>query len=965
MNKSLLLILALLPLMLGAQGVVINEIVASNQTTITDEDDDTPDWIELYNTTGLPVNLTGFSLSDDSLDLQKWKFENSTIPAGDYLLIFASDKDRQTSNLHTNFKISAAGEKIFLSETNGAIVDKVDVPPLLTDISYARESDGSLPWTFQTPTPNASNSGSGYIGYADPVQLSKTDYFYPSAISVELTAGESEIYYTLDGSDPDESSTLYTGKIDIDSTTTIKAISHKDGYLPGPMLFHTYFINENTDLPVVSLTSDPYNLFDPDSGIYTNYTMNWERPAHIEFFEDDKSQGFSENCGIEISGGQSSQWDQKSITIKFKNDYGISELEYLLFPDFDVTTFKGFVLRNAGNDWQFTHMRDALMQTLVKDLDIDYLEYRPATSFINGEYWGIYNIREKINEYYLANRHGVDPDNVDLLENNMKVLQGDSQAYQQLIDYISTNDMTTAAAYAYIDSAIDLNECILYFAAQAYYDNLDWPGTNIKFWRERSASGQWHWILCGLEFGFGLYEHGAWEDHLSFMFSPVETRYSNPPWATLLQRKLIENPTFKNRFINQIADLLNTNFKSERVVQIINTLADHISGEITRHRNRWGLNGESIDSLTTFAQDRPAYLRDHVRNFFDCGNNASLTIDASAGGSVQLNTLKLESSDLPFSGTYFEGNEIHLSAIPEPGFIFAGWSGSLTSQDASLNLSGMGTINLVVSFSVDTVSAKDIVINEINYNSSDKFDSGDWIELFNKSNTNIDLSNWAFSDSDPNKKFVLPEGTILEAGKYLVLVNDDSSFTSRFPYVNNYLGELAFGLNGSGEFIKLTDSMGEVIDSLTYDDEAPWPLEPDGNGATLELINPKFDNSLGANWRAALVHGSPGKENGVVSSVEKGEKEQFPGKFILFQNYPNPFNSVTKIRFELNKTYNVTIKIFDINGRTIGQLNNKSYDAGEHSLAIKLTENLSSGVYFYQVFLDGVIAGTNKMILIR
>src|SRR3972149_2120634 len=146
------------------------------------------------------------------------------------------------------------------------------------------------------------------------------------------------------------------------------------------------------------------------------------------------------------------------------------------------------------------------MQTLVKDLDIDYLEYRPATSFINGEYWGIYNIREKINEHYIANRHGVDPDNIDLLENNMKVIQG--------------------------DSLIDLDECILYFAAQAYYDNLDCPGTNIKFWRERSASGKWRWILFGVEFGFGLYAHGPWEDHIAFMFSPVETRYSNPPWAT-------------------------------------------------------------------------------------------------------------------------------------------------------------------------------------------------------------------------------------------------------------------------------------------------------------------------------------------------------------------------------------------------------------------------------------------------
>ena len=623
MKKFLIVILFFAADFIFSQNILINEVMASNDTTIYDEDGDASDWIELYNSGTNQANLKGYYLSDDSTNIKKWRFGDAVIEPGEYMIVFASDKDTLINYWHTNFKISASGESIILSDTGSSIIDRIDLPASLIDVSYGRIGDGSLPWVFQEPSPGAPNKGNIPQNYSDSVSVSLPGGFYPSAVDVELSADTSDIYYTMDGSDPNAGSSKYSGPLNISKTSVLKALSIKTGYSPSPVICQTYFINEETDLPVISLVSDPKNLFDPDSGIYTNYTKDWERPAHVEFFEDNKSPGFSENCGIEIYGGQSATSPQKSLSVKFKKEYGVSKIEYPLFPDFRVTTFDSFVLRNAGNDFPYTHIRDAVMQTLVKDLDIDYQEYRPATSFINGEYWGIYNIREKISEHYIAYRHGVDPDNIDLLENNMKVIQGDSVSYSRLINYISTNDMTTDAAYAYLDSVIDLNECILYFAAQAYYDNLDWPGTNIKFWRERSDAGKWRWIVFGTEFGFGLYAHGPFEDHISFMFSPVETRYSNPPWATLLQRKLIENPIVKNRFINQIADLLNTNFTTGKVKEVINKLADHISSEITKHRTRWGIAGENLDKMTTFAEQRPAYLRDHVRNYFGCGKDGT------------------------------------------------------------------------------------------------------------------------------------------------------------------------------------------------------------------------------------------------------------------------------------------------------------------------------------------------------
>lgn len=695
MKKYAAVCMLFLSMSLSAQDLAINEVMASNKTTLYDEDGDASDWIEVYNKGAVQINLSGWALSDDLLKPAKWLFGSTIIKPGEHLIVFASSKNRTGVSLHTNFNVSASGESVILCDPSGAVIDRVDVPASATDISYGRASDGASAWIFQPASPGLANKGTG--GSADIVTSSLAEGFYPAAVTVSLSAGTSRIYYTLDGSDPDSTSLLYASPITITTTSVLKAVGIKGGNAPGPVLYRTYFINESTDLPVISLSSDPYNLFDKAYGIYTNYTKDWERPGHVQFFDDSKKLGFSKDCILNIHGSQSAEWAQKSFAVKFKD--GITALEYPLFPGFDVTTFKSFVLRNSGNDFQYTHIRDAMMQTLVKDLDIEYQEYRPATSFVNGEYWGIYNIREKVSEHYIANRFGIDPDSVDLLENNMSVVHGDSLHYRKLIDYISTANMASSEAYTFVDNMIDLDECIVYFAAEAYYDNLDWPGTNIKFWRQHGAAGKWRWILYDLDFGFGLYAHGPSEDHISFMFSPVETRYSNPPWSTLLQRKLVANPTIRNKFINQIADLLNTNFKSDRVVATINTIANRIANEITKHRKKWNIAGEGLTKLIAFANERPAYLRTHVRNFFGSGTDGGITINATQGGKVKLNSLTLGKANFPWTGIYFQNNAVHLRAVPDSGYTFAGWSGDITSKADTASVFVSRTTNVVATFS--------------------------------------------------------------------------------------------------------------------------------------------------------------------------------------------------------------------------------------------------------------------------
>ena len=979
MFKSWLLLLMVFTCSLTAQNLVINEVMSSNQKTIYDEDGESSDWLEIFNGGTVQINLTGYALSDDTLQTKKWIFGNTTINPGEHLIVFASGKNRKGTKLHTNFNINADGETLIFSNAQGVLINKIKVPALTPDISYGRTSDGSSNWMLQIPTPGTANTGKVKPPEADKITASIPGGFYSSQVRITLTAGTSNIYYTLDGKDPDTTSAKYTAPIIISKTTALKAISKKPGFSKSETLYQTYFINETTILPVVSLTSDPYNLFDYNYGIYANgpgwtaanpnfganFWKDWERPAHIEFFDDSKNPGFSYDCSIAIYGAWTRANAQKSFSVKFKDLPNSTGINYKLFPDLKYTNYTSFLLRNAGNDFQYLHFRDAMMQYLIRDLDIDYLEYRPATTFLNGEYWGIYNLREKINENYIAQHHGVNPDNIDLLEGNMSVIQGDSLHYLQLIKYIQNNDMTTDASYNYVTKMIDLDECLLYFAAQAYYNNQDWPANNIKFWRERSETGKWRWILYDLDFGFNLYEStGQSEDHVYYIFSGIETRKdSNPPWSTLLPRKLVENPRIKNQFINLVADLLNTKFVSTRVVNTINQMAAHIAGDIARHRTRFGVQGENLNRVTSFANERPAYLRTFMRNFFKCGNDASITLNSTAGGKIKLNSLLFNSSSLPWTGKYFESNAITLKAIPEPGYKFDGWTGVVNSTEATITLNISRAVNLSASFSVDKTTSNKIIINEINYNSSKDFNPGDWVELYNPGSSTVDLSNWVFRDSDPAHKFILPAGTKLEPNQYLVLVDDDANFAFLFPQVKNFVAKIGFGLDGNGEYMQLTDEAGQIIDSLTYKDKSPWPTTPDGNGATLELVDASSDNSIGSSWKGSSGHGSPGKINSVTTSINFEEKQIIPDNYFLKQNYPNPFNPLTVIEYAVPKNCFVTIKLYDALGKELKTLLSEEKIPGNYSLRVDGSD-LASGIYFYTLHADN-FSSSKKMILVK
>ena len=341
------------------------------------------------------------------------------------------------TNLHTNFKIASEGETIILTNPSGEIEDMVDSTAIPTDISYGRQPDGSDTWSFfPEPTPQAPNNTEGFGEYCETPQVSHQGGFYsgPVIISLSINSDTHQIYYTLDGSIPSEDSFIYSGPIFIATTTVLRAAVIDNECFPGEVITHSYLIDEESTLPVVSLTSDPYNLWDEEYGIYVmgtdaewdfpyfgaNFWEDWERPIHVELFEPNGDLGFRLDAGVKIFGGWSRGLPQKSLAIYARPGYGTSEINYQIFPDKEIDSFVAIVLRNSGNEWfgsgqdNATMFRDGMHTSLMDNTGIDHQEYRPAAVYINGDYWGIHNIREKVNEEFLAsNNPGVDPDELD------------------------------------------------------------------------------------------------------------------------------------------------------------------------------------------------------------------------------------------------------------------------------------------------------------------------------------------------------------------------------------------------------------------------------------------------------------------------------------------------------------------------------------------------------------------------
>ncbi len=787
----------------------INEFMSSNNITISDEDGDFSDWIEIYYGGNKTISLAGYGLSDTYEEPFRWVFPDITMFPGQYLIVWASGKDRANPGnpLHTNFSIKAEGEVLLLTSPGGTLVSEVLPVHVPADLSFGRIPDGVGEWFyFNEPTPGGSNTTQGYFEILEPPAFSHSGGFYTDEFYLTISHPDPDatIIYTLDGSTPDTANlegitfqyknsypnypgdpfgelltSSYTSYPYSDSLpiidrstepdsltgfsstfhvtpyylpvnpvfkgTVVRAKAFKEGALGSKVSTSTYFVNDmgrhRYKLPVISISLGKCDLFDYENGIYTagtdydTWRLNnpdephnwltlanfhrkgdaWEKRSHFEFYEVDSTfPQLSQDIGLRIHGHEARRRPHKSLRLYAHGEYGEAYFNHKFFEDMPDAQFKRLILRNSGQDYYHTFLRDAAMQTIFKDLNFDTQAYQPAIVFLNGEYWGILNIRERYDKYYFERVYEVDPENIDYITNLNEVNEGDMVHYNETISYIDEHGLGEDEHYQYIQTRIDVDNFRDYQIANIFADNHDWPGNNLDYWRLRTAEyqpeapygndGRWRWIMYDMDFGFGLFDPDEAVQHntLAFATATGGVEYPNPEWATFLLRKFLENYSFRISFINRFADLLNTMFLPANVVGIMDELKQAIEPEMPEHILRWKNLINTADWHTKlavfndFAELRPGYQRQHIQEYFNLPGMWELEADVSNRwhGHIRVNTVHIAggtagvgSNPYPWEGIYFIGVPVELEAVPVEGYAFSHWEGDVRGTDPVLILS--------------------------------------------------------------------------------------------------------------------------------------------------------------------------------------------------------------------------------------------------------------------------------------
>ena len=1042
MKKIQLLALSVLTAMAANAQIVINEYCA-NSTSFLDEYGDNADWIELLNTSSSDVNLEGWHLTDKADKLDKWTFPSVTIKAGEYLKVFASSKNLTEVGddkfLHTNFNISSDGEAFFLVNASGKIVHQTDTLAVPNDASRGLSPDGNGSWVFfAEPTPGAANTTKAFATAESPqVRISPEGGVKTSAVTITLEAdGNTPIYYTLDCTVPDKNSLQYSGPITVDTTTIIRAITFNDNMLPAQPATQSYIyggklnwinrdkqgkpITQETtwngwgggwgwggggggqttttvdpnktinhadtfDLPVVSLTTDPDNLWDYNTGILVegpnadlnasprraNYYNDWEKPVHVEIYKDGVKI-LDQDAGMAVAGAYSRMNDQKSLAIHARSAYGKKYFDAKLFDELDLTRFKAFTLRDSGNDFGGTHFRDAMITHLVAGNNVDIQAYQPTVVFLNGEYYGILNIREKLNEHYIENHYPhVDHDKVDIMvasdvTKSMSASEGDEEDYNALIDYVKSNDLTDDACYQYVAKFIDIDEYIEYMVSEIYGSNNDWPHNNIKIWKSKKAGGRWRWFLYDTDQCFSIWGDQSGDDKLGDCLKERDTHGNT--WANVLFRNLTKNEKFRNALANRFADRMNREFLPENVNYLVDSLFENISKEIQYHNSRWGKSLNNGQGMKDFAKKRSKNVRNHLRKHFDVGTDVKLTVNVndSKAGYIEVNSLTIKENI--WSGTYFQNVPVSIRAIARPGYKFVRWTNDLnddTDEHAGISVKLNETISYTAVFESDDSDFNSVVFNEINYKSADDHDTKDWIELYNTTSSAIILTGWQIrvDSSDGVYIYTIPAGTVISPYGYLVVSSNQSKLFKLNSDLRNVVGDFEFGL-GKSEKLQLLDSEGNLIDEVEYNSKT-WP-DADGNGYTLALIDPFSNNSDRRNWSANDMHGTPGAENGRFNpshtdfSIKDNvyiymvDIDDEPVAAVQAMCYPNPVRANAEIVWEQSTTADVVVELYAANGLKLAVVANDQYEPGMYKIDIShMTGNWTSGLYFAKISVNG------------
>lgn len=710
-KKNTLFILACLTLFLNQKAnaqIVINEYSASNLSQFVDDHSDYGDWVELYNTSATPVNISGYHLSDDSTKSLKYAIPAGTVITGyGYRKFWCSGRNTFSGlNIHTNFHLTQtknSSEDLIFADPAGVILDGVKLIKTQNAHSRGRTTDGDTLWSiFTSPTPGTSNNTAlGYTRYADKPDFTVHAGFYtaPFVVFITNTDPGSTIRYTLDGTLPTITSPIYTGGITISTTKVLKAITfHPDPtILPSFIEFQTYFMNVNHTVPVVSIAGTQLTTLANGSGTLVPI-------GSFEYFDTTGLRTANTYGEFNRHGQDSWVLSQRSLDFISRDEMGYNHsVEEKLFHTSTRTNFQRVILRAAGDDNYpadhrtanagSAHVRDAYVHMLAKKggMNLDVRNAEKIVVYINGNYWGVYDIRENPDEHdYTDYYYGQDKYHLQYIETwgSTWAEYGGTTAlndWATLYNYIMTNSMANNANYNHVDSLYDGSSLADYIITNAITVCSDWLNYNTGWWRGMDSTGahkRWGYILWDNDATFGHYINYTGIPNTTAYADPCDpeglTGWSDPEGHVAVLNRLRQNPQFNQFYISRMIDLWNTVFSCDNMISQLDSIQATLTPEMTAHAARW--NGtltewqNNMDTLRNFILTRCNNMSTGLMSCYSLTGpyNITLNADPAGSGTVRLNTMVHD--QLPWTGTYFGGMDNILEATPIAPYLFKNWT---------------------------------------------------------------------------------------------------------------------------------------------------------------------------------------------------------------------------------------------------------------------------------------------------
>ena len=706
-------------------------------------------------------------------------------------------------------------------------------------------------------------------------------------VTLSTLRGSVDIFYTLDGSEPTRGSRKYKNPITIHKTSVVRAASYLDG-VKSEVQTNTFFIGREFTLPVISIATNPANFFSPEKGIYVkgccadsvqpyygaNFWRGWERPINIEYYETDGTQAINQRAGVRIFGGFSKGLPMKSLAVISRKKYQKKYFKYQIFKEKpNIKKYKTFILRNSGGDFNNTHFRDALITQITRPTKVPIQAYQPTIVFINGEYWGIHNAREKLNEYYFKFNYGANEDSIDLMKHRNDLQLGTREKYKELKEFIANQDPSENKQIRALNKRMNIDNFLDHHIIQVYADNGD-AGGNIRYWRPQGNDARWNWVLFDTDLGMGIGSKSAYKvNTLREMTTKSNEKWPNPAWSTFIIRSLLQNDSIKQIYINRLTNYLNTIYSEATVCATIDSMQRLIGEEMVFHRKKWGGRmstwNKNVERLKIFASNRPHFIREHMKEVFNLSDTIKITVRKPKVGVKKLwfNTLKIDST---FAGTYFKYFPLSIKAKIESGYQLVGWRGSdKNGNDIEINPEGDLHIEPIVALRDTSDYWDKIIFSEVSFYQDSIHPEGDWVELRNISDKTIDIEGWEIRIDKALEKNEFMECKILP-GEHITVAEDKVALGKFRPNLDlrRVIPGNNIKLKREGFQLLLLDKEDNIVDSLRI-------MNQDHQDTSRSLIDPEQNDHTMSSWESPSET-TPNEINSTEKKrkIEKEENRQ-------------------------------------------------------------------------------------------